>query len=219
MSDSTGIAVIRVLIVDDHEMVAQGLSEVLAAEEDIDVVGRAGTVRDAERMAAQLSPDVVVMDYRLPDGDGLTATASIRERDPDTAVVMVTASDHDTVVAAAVQAGCAGFVTKDRAAKDVVAAVRTAARGEAGFPAAVLARLVTRGQPAARPKGALTPRELEVLQLLADGLSTRAIADRLTLSMSTVRNHAQNILSKLDAHSKLEAVSVAMRQGIVGRPD
>lgn len=209
----------RVLIVDDHEMVAQGLSEVLDAEEEIDVVGRAGTVRDAQRMAAQLSPDVVVMDYRLPDGDGLMATTAIRDRDPQTAVVMVTASDHDTVVAAAIEAGCSGFVTKDRAAQDVVAAVRAAARGEAGFPAAVLGRLLGRSRTAPRATGALTPRELEVLQLLADGLSTREIAERFVLSISTVRNHVQNILTKLDAHSKLEAVSVAMRQGIVGRPD
>lgn len=209
----------RVLIVDDHEMVAQGLSEVLGAEDEIDVVGRAGTVRDAERMAAQLSPDVVVMDYRLPDGDGLMATAAIREQDPDTAVVMVTASDHDTVVAAAIEAGCAGFVTKDRAAQDVVAAVHAAARGEAGFPAAVLGRLLGRSGGTSRSAGALTPRELEVLQLLSEGLSTREIAERFVLSISTVRNHIQNILSKLDAHSKLEAVSVAMRQGIVGRPD
>lgn len=209
----------RVLIVDDHEMVAQGLSEVLATEDDIEVVGRAGTVRDARRMAAQFSPDVVVMDYRLPDGDGLTATAAIRGHDPETAVVMVTASDHDTVVAAAIEAGCSGFVAKDRAAQDVVTAVRAAARGEAGFPAAVLGRLLHRSSAAPRAKGALTPRELEVLQLLAEGLSTREIAERFVLSISTVRNHVQNILSKLDAHSKLEAVSVAMRQGIVGRPD
>lgn len=209
----------RVLIVDDHEMVAEGLSEVLATEDDIEVVGRAGTVRDAERMASQLAPDVVVMDYRLPDGDGLTATAAIRDQAPDTAVVMVTASDHDTVVAAAIEAGCSGFVAKDRAAQDVVHAVRAAARGEAGFPAAVLGRLLGRGQAGPRDRGALTQRELEVLQLLADGLSTRAIADRFVLSVSTVRNHVQNILTKLDAHSKLEAVSVAMRQGIVSRPD
>lgn len=210
---------LRVLIVDDHEMVAQGLSEVLATETGIEVIGRAGTVRDATRMAGQLAPDVVVMDYRLPDGDGLAATSAIRGQNPDTAVVMVTASDHDTVVAAAIEAGCSGFVTKDRAAQDVVSAVRAAARGEAGFPAAVLNRLLGRGHAAPRDRGALTPRELEVLQLLAEGLSTRDIAERFVLSISTVRNHVQNILTKLGAHSKLEAVSVAMRQGIVGRPD
>lgn len=213
------MATTRVLVVDDHEMVAQGLSEVLAAESDIEVVGTAGTVRDAERMAAQFEPDVVVMDYRLPDGDGLMATSAIRREVPETAVVMVTASDHEALIAAAIEAGCSAYVTKDRAAQHVVSAVRTAARGEMGFPAAVLNRLLARGKASDVRSGALTPREREVLQLLAEGLSTRDIADRLVVSVSTVRNHVQSILTKLGVHSKLEAVTVAARQGIVRYPD
>lgn len=207
----------RVLVVDDHQMVAQGLSEVLAAEPGIEVVGLAGTVRDALRMAGQFSPDVVVMDYRLPDGDGLTATRSIRDQDPDIAVVMVTASDHETVVAAAVDAGCSAYVTKDRAAQHVVSAVQAAARGEMSFPAAVLHRLLASSQAPAR-SSALTPRQLEILQLLAEGRSTREIADQYVLSVSTVRNHIQNILTKLGAHSQLEAVTLAARQGIISYP-
>lgn len=207
---------IRVLVVDDHEMVAQGLVGVLASMADIEVVGMAGTVRDATQLAAHLAPDVVVMDYRLPDGDGVTATAALRREQPDTAVVMVTASTHDTVIAAAIEAGCVAFVSKTRAAKEVVAAVRAAARGDVAFPASALARLQTTG--ASGRARTLTPRELEVLQLLAEGASTGQVAERLFLSPSTVRNHVQNVLTKLDVHSKLEAVTTAVREGIVDIP-
>jgi two-component system, NarL family, nitrate/nitrite response regulator NarL len=199
-------------------MVAEGLTEVLSATGHIEVVGCAGTVADALRLAAQLAPDVVVMDYRLPDGDGLAAAAAIRGRHPATAVVMVTASDHETLVTAAVEAGCSAYVTKDRAGREVVAAVETAARGDVAFPASVLARLLPRGTAAPRQTGALTPREVEVLRLMADGRSSRDIADTLVLSVSTIRNHTQNILTKLGAHSRLEAVTIATRQGIIRPP-
>lgn len=210
---------IRVLVVDDHEMVAQGLGEILGVESDIEVIGRAGTVRDARRKAGQLEADVVVMDYRLPDGDGLVATRHIRDENPEVAVVMVTASDHDTVVAAAIEAGCSAHVSKDRAAEDVVTAVRTAARGEVGFPAAILGALMgSRAPGTAGRSHALTPRELEVLKLLAEGNSTREVAELLVLSVSTVRNHIHNLLTKLGARSKLEAVTTATRQGIIDYP-
>lgn len=210
---------ISVLIVDDHEMVAQGLAEVLSAEADLTVVGQAGTARDAQRLAGQLQPDVVVMDYRLPDGDGAETAKQIRAEHPDTKVVMVTASDHDTVISSAIEAGCSAYVTKDRAAQEVVTAVHAAARGELAFPASALARMIPRMRGGNASSGALTPRELEVLQLLADGRSTKDIADELVVSASTVRNHVQRILGKLDAHSKLEAVTVAVRQGIVSYRD
>lgn len=206
---------IRVLVVDDHEMVAEGLVGALKAEPDVEVVGTAGTVQEATQMAARLAPDVVVMDYRLPDGDGVSATAAICRESPGSSVVMVTASTHDAVVAAAIDAGCVAFVTKDRAASDVVAAVRAATRGEVAFPARGLAHLK---KASGRHVGTLTPRELEVLQFLADGASTNHIAARLFLSPSTVRNHVQSVLTKLNVHSKLEAVTTAVREGLVGYP-
>ncbi|HEX9889215.1 MAG TPA: response regulator transcription factor [Nitriliruptorales bacterium] len=209
---------IRVLIVDDHVMVAQGLSEVLGAEGDIEVVGQARSVQEAELGARRFEPDVIVMDYRLPDGDGAQATSRIRSQQPDIAIVMVTASDHDTVLAAAIEAGCTGYVTKDRAAQEVVTAVRAASRGEVTVPAAMLAKLLPRMRSPRSSVGALSPRELEVLGLLAQGLSNRAIADQLVVSISTVRNHVQNVITKLGVHSKLEAVTTAMRQGIIGAP-
>lgn len=209
---------IRVLIVDDHVMVAQGLSEVIGAEGDMEVVGQARTVQEAELGAQRFEPDVVVMDYRLPDGDGAQATARILARQPDIKIVMVTASDHDTVLAAAIEAGCTGYVTKDRAAQEVVSAVRAASRGEVTVPAAMLAKLLPRARSQRSAVGALSPREMEVLTLLAEGLSNRDIADRLVVSISTVRNHVQNVISKLGVHSKLEAVTTAMRQGIIDSP-
>jgi DNA-binding NarL/FixJ family response regulator len=210
---------IRVLIVDDHAMVAEGLRDALAPHDDIEVVGRAATAEQAVAAATDLRPDVVVMDYRLPDADGASAAKRIRANQRSTAVVMVTASDHDTVVASALEAGCVGYVTKDRAGREVVAAVRAAARGEMTYPVEVLARLVPGAgdEEATRPTG-LTPRELEVLALLAGGRSTADIAGELVVSPNTVRNHVQSILRKLGAHSKLEAVNIAVQQGIVSYP-
>lgn len=208
---------IRVLIVDDHAMVAEGLRDALEAHEDMEVVGGAGTAARAEELAGELQPDVVVMDYRLPDGDGAATAKRIRAGKGGPAVVMVTASDHDSVVAAAVEAGCSGYVTKDRAVREVVAAVRTAARGGLTFPVEALARLV----PGADERGmsnALSPRELEVLQLVAAGRSTDDIAAELVLSPHTVRNHIQRTLRKLGAHSKMEAVSTAVQHGIIDYP-
>lgn len=210
---------IRVLVVDDHAMVAEGMATILGDQDDIDVVAVAGTVADALRLAATRDPNVVVMDYRLPDGQGTEAARRIREEDPRVQIVMVTASGHDTVLADALDAGCAGFVTKDRAADDVVAAVRAAHAGEATIPPAMLARLLPRLRSNRRDVGVLTPREQEILQLLAQGLSNSDITERLVVSPSTVRNHVQNILRKLDAHSRLEAVATAVREGLVRPPD
>lgn len=208
---------IRVLIVDDHTMVAEGLADALSVHADIDVVGCAGTVSEARSLADEHRPDVVLMDYRLPDGDGAGAARSIRAKRRGTAVVMVTGSDHDSVVASAVAAGCSGYVTKGQSVEDVVAAVRAAARGEMTLPVEALVRLVPGAQNRAAAE-ALTPRELEVLRHLAAGRSTHDIATELVLSPHTVRNHVQRLLRKLGAHSKLEAVRVAVQHGIVDYP-
>ncbi|MDP9021767.1 MAG: response regulator transcription factor [Actinomycetota bacterium] len=212
------MGMIRVMIVEDHVMVAQGMTEVLGAEDDIEVVGHVRTVAEARVAAIRHRPDVVLMDYRLPDGDGADAAAHIRRDLPGTSVVMVTASAHDSVLAAAVEAGCSGYVTKDMAAEDVVTAVRAAHAGQATIPPSLLARLLPRLQTTRRGPAALSPRELEVLRLVASGWSTRDIAEQLFVSVSTVRNHIQSTLRKLEAHSKLEAVATAVREGIIHPP-
>lgn len=210
---------IRVLLVDDHEMFSQSLLRILGAEVDLEVVGTARTAREARELARDLSPDVILIDYGLPDEDGATAAAAIKSDRPETKLVMVTGFAEDPVLVAAIEAGCSGFVTKTKAVGEVVQAVRAAYAGEALISPAMLVRLLPKLRPSSRGVGsALTRRELEILELLASGLSNQAIADRLVLSLRTVRNHVQNIIRKLGAHSKLEAVSAAAREGIIQFP-
>jgi two-component system response regulator DevR len=211
---------IRVMVVDDHQLVAQALAEVLDDEPDLEVVARTGSVAEATRAAQVLAPDVVLMDYQLPDGNGVTAAERIRRHRPETKVVMLTAYAEDALLVAAVEAGCSGYLTKDRAVEEVVSAVRAAHAGEVLVSPAKLAQLLPKLRPQRAPSSSeggvsLTARELEVLQLMAEGLSNHAIAERLVLSLNTVRNHVQNVISKFDAHSKLEAVAIAVRTGVI----
>jgi DNA-binding NarL/FixJ family response regulator len=208
--------VIRVLVVDDHQLLTDALVQALEEGPDVEVVGVGATVEDGMRMADSRRPDVVLMDYQLPDGDGVAATRAILERHPTIQVVMVTSFKNDDVLLGAMEAGCCGFLTKDQGVADVLSAVRAAAAGEALISPAMLSRLLPRlrRQPTGRGQD-LSPREREVLGLLVEGLSNDAIAERLVLSVNTVRNHVQAVITKLDAHSKLEAVAVATREGLV----
>jgi two-component system response regulator DevR len=208
-----------VLVVDDHLMFAQAIVKALSDEADIEVLGIAGTTAEARAAAAEHRPDVVLMDYELPDGTGAATTAAIRSNDPETKVVMVTSFDDEQILIEAIEAGCAGFVTKHKAIEEVVAAVRAASIGEALISPSMLARLLPRLNRSYRGFGSdLTPREKEVLDLIALGLSNQAVAERLVISAHTVRNHVQNLLTKLHAHSKLEAVATAVREGIIRYP-
>lgn len=205
----------RVLLVEDHEMVARGLESALNAEDDIEVVGHAASADEGVTRFDVLAPDVVVMDFRLPDSSGTDATRRILERHPEAVVLLLTGFDDSGVVAAALDAGCSGFVTKDASIENLTGAIRAVARGAAVFPADQLARAL---RPAAREPhvGAdLTGREREVLTMLAGGASTEEIAHQLFLSLHTVRNHVRNILTKLQARTKLEAVINAARAGLV----
>ena len=218
MSPSTD-AVIGVLIVDDHRMFAESLGMLLAAEEGIDVVGVATGFNQALSMVEQLHPRVVLVDYQMPEGDGVSLAANIKSRDPSTMVVMLTGSADDRILLAAIEAGCSGFLTKDRAASEVAQAVRAAADGEALITPAMLARLLPRLNRTHRSVGSdLTARERKILDMLARGTTNRIIAGELFLSVNTVRNYVQAILTKLGAHSKLEAVSTAVREGIIDYP-
>ena len=210
---------IVVLIVDDHRMFAESLGRLLTEQPDIHV---AGTVGSAAAVAAALErhkPDVVLLDHGLPDADGTDVARKIKEIDPRIMVVMVTGAADDRVLLAAINAGCSGFLTKDRASDEVAQAVRHAAAGDVVIPPALLARLLPQLDRAHRGIGSdLSRRELEVLQLLATGAANRAIAAELFLSVNTVRNHVQQILQKLSVHSKLEAVATAVREGIISYP-
>lgn len=211
---------IRVVVVDDHAMVAQGLSALLEDQDDLEVVGTAAGARQALTVVGDTRPDVVLVDYRLPDGDGASVTAEILRRWPDTKVVMLSAAGGDELLARAIEAGCSGFLPKERGAAEVVSAVRAAYRGESLIPTAALAGLLGRlRRTPQHGTNDLTARELEVLRMLAKGMSTERIREELYLSEHTVRNHVRNILVKLGAHSKLEAVAIAARQGIVSLSD
>lgn len=209
---------IRILVVDDHEVFGTSLARTLADEPDLAVRGAVTTV-PAALEAVEGGVDVVLSDFRLADGDGVTLARMIIERSPSTAVVMLTASNDEAVLASALDAGCSGFVTKSEPLENVLAAVRGAAAGEAVITPALLARLLPR--LASRPKGRnpdLTPREREVLTLIVKGGSNREIADALFLSLDTVRNHVASILGKLGVHSKLQAAAVATQRGLIS-PD
>jgi DNA-binding NarL/FixJ family response regulator len=206
---------LRVLLVEDHEMVAKGLSAALVDEPDLDVVGWARTAHDGTTRYAQLRPDVVLMDYRLPDAPGTDATREIRSADREACILLLTGADDPGVVAEALDAGCSGFVSKDRGVDELASAIRAVARGAAVFPASLLTRALRPPGEGGRVGADLTSREREVLDLLAQGRSTEEISEELFLSMHTVRNHVRNILTKLQARTKLEAVVLAARAGLV----
>ncbi len=199
--------VIRVLVVDDHRMFAESLVRVLDDEPDIEVTGIAVSAADANAQVEQHHPDVCVLDYQLPDQDGASAVSALRGKAPDLRVVMLTGLAQMHTARAAVDAGCNGFVTKDRAAHDLVNAVRAAHAG-------VELPLQSFPEPAGDRFG-LTPREHEVLRLLAEGSSTEEIMSRLFVSRNTVRTHVQKVIGKVGAHSKLEAVAIARRESLV----
>jgi DNA-binding NarL/FixJ family response regulator len=216
--------VIRVVLIDDHAMFADALAGALATtaqdgDATIDVLGVAHEGRRGVDLVRQLDPDVVITDYRLPGLGGSDLIAKLREVAPKAKVVVVTASSDDHTLLDALDAGCTAFVTKDQRIEAVADAIRAAHRNEVVVPPQLLAKVLPRlrGDRTAAPSG-LTGREREVLELCAEGMSNQQIADRLYLSVHTVRNHVQNILDKLGAHSKLEAVAMATRQGII-RPE
>jgi DNA-binding NarL/FixJ family response regulator len=213
---------IRVLIIDDHRMFADALQLLLRGEKGIDLAATAATAEEALAISDSMQPDVVLMDIDLPGIDGIEATRLIRQRHPEVSVVIITAYQQPDVIAAAIDAGASGYVPKTHAADELVSVIRRAAVGEMVLPsrdiAAILGRLqktreirTVEGHLLAR----LTPRELEVLQSLADGKSTAEIAQALFISPRTVRTHVKSVLAKLGVHSKLEAVTMALRYGLI----
>jgi DNA-binding NarL/FixJ family response regulator len=212
----TSTHTIKVLIVEDQTMFAEAIVRLIEEESDLTSVGSVASMSEAIATTQREEPDVVLMDYALGDGDGVAAARQIKKSRPETKVIMLTGFAEPSVLVAAIEAGCSGFITKNQAADEVVSGVRRAHDGEAVIDPAMLSGLLPRlHRGAGSPRSQLTPREMEVLRLLSRGLANRDIADRMVLSVNTIRCHVQNLMMKLDAHSKLEAVSKAVRQGII----
>lgn len=214
---------IRVLLADDQHLVRAGFRALLEAEDGIDVVGEAATGRDAVALVKQQHPDVVLMDIRMPDGDGLWATEEI-VRDPElgsTHIVIVTTFELDEYVAQAITAGASGFLVKDTEPVDLIRAVRVAAAGDALLSPGVTRRLLERVAGGLRPApptaalDALTEREREVLALVGQGLSNGEIGERLFLSPLTAKTHVSRIMQKLDARDRVHLVVLAYESGLV----
>lgn len=210
---------IIVLIIDDHRMFAESLARLLSTEDDIDVQATVSTAAEVPQALARHRPDVILLDNGLPDAAGTDVAHQIKQLAPETMVVMLTGSVDDQVLVAAIDAGCSGFMTKDRSLEEVAQTVRRAAAGEVVISPRLLGRLLPQLKQARHGIGTdLSPREREVLALLATGATNRVIAEQLQISFNTVRNHVQQILQKLGSHSKLEAVATAVREGIITYP-
>ncbi len=193
---------VRVLIADDHPMVRSGLRQMLESAEDMEVVAEATTGAEALRLASRHLPDVVLMDLRMPDLDGVAATAEIHRRHPDVHVLVVTTYDTDADILAAVDAGATGYLLKDARREELYTAVRVAARGETTLAPKVASRVLDQMRGA--DPTALTRREIEVLQLVAAGRRNREIAGQLCISTKTVEFHLRNVFRKLGVRSRAE---------------
>jgi DNA-binding NarL/FixJ family response regulator len=202
---------VTVLLAEDHALVRRGFRRLLEDDEEIEVVGEASDGEEAIKLAEQLKPRVVMMDCAMPGTNGLAAIKSIRERSPDTAIVMLSMHSEQTLVRQTLDAGACGYILKDAIDLDLAGAVKRAAAGETVLDPKLSSPAPLKGE---REHG-LTPRELEVLQLICEGYSNRAIAARLDLSVNTVAVHRANIMNTLGVHKTAELVVYAIQHGLV----
>ncbi|NYF59741.1 response regulator [Micromonospora purpureochromogenes] len=212
---------IRVLIADDDHLMRAGLAELLSYDAGITIVGHASTGREAVAQVKALAPDVVLMDIRMPDMDGIAATAAITDATPAVKVLVLTTFEQDDYVFGALRAGASGFLLKRTRPEELLAAVHTVAEGEALLSPSITRRVIDHlaRQPAPRTSAAglaqLTPREREVLQLVARGLANREIAAALVVEESTIRTHVKRILAKLGLRDRVQAVIYAYDNGLI----
>src|SRR5680860_701837 len=206
-------AVNTVLLVDDHDLIRQGLARAFERHDDFSVVGEAATVEEGRELAKALKPAIVVTDVRLPDGTGLDLVRTLRQDNPTMGIVVLTMYAGDEQLFAALEAGASAFVAKDAPADDVVAAARNAALSPRSFSAAHLTDAMRRRMSPSGPH--LSPRETEVLKLLAEGLGVTAIARDLFVSESTAKTHISKIYEKLGAGNRAQAIMAAVRTGLL----
>ncbi len=210
----------RILLADDHELFRKGLAGLLGAQPDLDVVGEAEDGLEALSLARDLQPDLIVMDVHMPICDGLEATRLIRQVLPETPIVMLTIAKDDEILFEALQAGANGYLLKDSSSESFLRGVRMALEGQVALPSQLassvfqqLGRRETVAGDGARVD--LTPRERDVLDMIGSGASNKEIAERLSISLYTVKSHVRNVLSKLEVGSRREAAQVAARMGLL----
>jgi len=214
------MSTIRILLVDDHEVVRRGLLLLLDAEPDITIVGEAGTAHEAIQQAQVLKPDIVLLDVRMPGMSGIQASRSIKHVSPQTRVLIVSGVDNAEEIVAALESNVDGYVLKDAPPSELVHAIHVIAQGQAYLQPTVAKRLLQRMSAVAAPQRVLVPpqltqRELEVLQMMATNRSNKEIAAALTLGEETVRSHIKRILQKLDQPNRTQAVLAALRLGLI----
>jgi DNA-binding NarL/FixJ family response regulator len=210
LNDIESTGTIRVLCVDDHPLVRKGIASILANEPDMVLVGEANNGREAVSLFKEHKPDVTLMDLRMPEIDGTSATRMIRQEAPDARIIALTSYDGDQDIYRALEAGVRGYILKEMVHSEVVRAIRTVHSGKRLMPQEVAERLSEYF-----PQVALTPREVEVLGCVAKGMANKEIATRLGTASGTVKMHIQNILAKLGASDRTHAVTIAMERGIL----
>lgn len=208
--------IIKVLLVDDHEMVRMGLAAYLSTEPNIEVVGEASNGEEGVRLAKQFRPDVILMDLVMAGMDGIEATRRIRKAQPDAKVIVLTSFIDDEKVYPVIEAGAFSYLLKTSRAPEIVQAIQQAYRGQAVFESQITDKIMTRmrGENAVLPHLQCTPREMEVLKLIGEGKSNQDIADELYIGIKTVKTHVSNVLSKLDVDDRTQAAIYAYKHGI-----
>jgi len=209
---------VKILVVDDHAIMRDGIRALLSLDDDLEIVGEASEGREAIEKARELSPDVIVMDIAMPGMDGLEATRRITKKNPGIKVLVLTQHDNKEYILSTIKSGAAGYVPKRALGSELVSAIRAVHRGDSFLYPSAAAALIEdyrKQTEEVEPYDQLTPREREILKLIAEGYTSREIADMLFISLKTAQGHRAKIMEKLDLHNRTELIKFAMRKGLV----